>query len=211
MKSTIKVDFTSSHPGAGLEPVIVVNKSKDSSDPRDKLLSAFFEQLGHSSKWLYVHFYEDNRENSVIHLLPVRPSDNLRHIADMAICDMRPMSITNDMRPPNRIDLLPPSEKAIHDAIWEIEKLPGHPILTDLQVILSFIQGVLYDYNMSQKTILKVDEPKVREYKMTEIKRLAIKNQIVGESVYQTDGQQGEYTFTYNGWIYGFSKKAVAK
>lgn len=149
MKSTIKVDFMSSTPNSGLETVIVVNLSKDTSDARDKLLANFFEKLEHSSSWLHVHFYGLDSANSTIHLHPIRPCDILHHMAGMAICQQP--THKEDQRQPNRLDLLPPSEKAVHDAVQEIEKLPGHPILTDIQNILSFAQQALYNYNINSK------------------------------------------------------------
>lgn len=53
MKSSIKIDFTDN--GKGLEPVLQVILH-NTDDPRDKLLSSFFQKLGGNSNWVSVSF-----------------------------------------------------------------------------------------------------------------------------------------------------------
>lgn len=62
MKSSIKIDFIDRGTGKGLEPVILVN-IHPTSDPRDKLVQALFEQ---GANYLQInHQYRETGKPSV--------------------------------------------------------------------------------------------------------------------------------------------------
>lgn len=70
MNSSIKIDFADN--GKGLQPLIRV-LLVSSDDPRDKLLSTFFQSLGGESNWLSVRFdgFEGNPKREYISIYPV--------------------------------------------------------------------------------------------------------------------------------------------
>lgn len=69
MESSIKIDFADN--GKGLEPFISVKISNDGSDPRDKLVQAFFEKLGGDSNWLRVEFSDSSTSAKYLQIHPV--------------------------------------------------------------------------------------------------------------------------------------------
>lgn len=78
MQSSIKVHFEDT--GKGLQPIIAIKLIKDGDDPRDALLSSFFEQLGGQSSWLSVrfdhHIESDHKHStSYITIAPIRPDE----------------------------------------------------------------------------------------------------------------------------------------
>ena len=86
MKSSIKIDFADN--GKGLQPFIkIVLSSTD--DPRDKLLSTFFQSLGGESNWLSVRFEGHTGGNnctltSYISIFPITP-DELKETSDIIL------------------------------------------------------------------------------------------------------------------------------
>lgn len=70
MKSRISIDFASVH-GTGIEPFIKV-ELRESDDPRDKLVKAFFQNCGEHVKVQYQNFTEEVQDpgqgNKIIHL-----------------------------------------------------------------------------------------------------------------------------------------------
>jgi hypothetical protein len=53
----------------------------------------------------------------------------------------------------NRLDLMHPAEKAIQDAIWEIEKVGADIELTNAQILLSQAKDKLSDYLDKQESL----------------------------------------------------------
>ena len=55
---------------------------------------------------------------------------------------------------PRRIDLLrfTPAEKAIYDAVQEVEKVGAHPLLTDAVILLGQAREKVADYVDSQES-----------------------------------------------------------
>jgi len=89
MKSSIKVHLRPIENGVGLQPVIAVKLisivNGEDEDQRDYTLKAFFEQLGHTSKWLEVKFDHhissgenlgsvSGEDKKFITILPIAPS-----------------------------------------------------------------------------------------------------------------------------------------
>lgn len=52
----------------------------------------------------------------------------------------------NEIPRRNRLDLNTPAEKAIHDAIQEVEKVGADPKLTDVVIMLVKAKDLLSDY-----------------------------------------------------------------
>lgn len=50
-----------------------------------------------------------------------------------------------------RLDLMEPAEKAIQDAMQEVEKLPADPKLTDAVVLLSQAKDLVSDFIDTKK------------------------------------------------------------
>lgn len=69
MKSSIKIDFADN--GKGLQPFINIRLSKNTDDPRDKLLQTFFQELGGDSNWLSVDFFGYDGDTDYIRIYPV--------------------------------------------------------------------------------------------------------------------------------------------
>lgn len=86
MKSKITIDFEgvcATTKSTSFEPVIKVN-AVNSDDTRDKLIKAFFEQLGTESNWLQVRFYptEVGEETQIV-IQPVKPEDLEKLVEDI--------------------------------------------------------------------------------------------------------------------------------
>ena len=133
MKSTIKVEFVDKAGLDGFEPVIVVNLSRDIEDVRDRLLKAFFEQLGGQSELLNVKYDSCADNHTRIHITPVRP-EPIRVFTEAEI------------QRRNRIDLMHPAELSIRNAVQEIEKLPASVLLTEAVILLGRAKDLVADF-----------------------------------------------------------------
>lgn len=75
MKSriSVEVDFDNNN-----RPVIQVHE-RNSSDVRDRLISAVFDKLAHHSRWFRVEFkhhtMDDGEQGCLWHLIPVTPEE----------------------------------------------------------------------------------------------------------------------------------------
>ena len=56
------------------------------------------------------------------------------------------MTQTNDIPRRIRLDLFTPAEKAIYDAVGEVEKAGAHPLLTEAVILLQKARDKVADY-----------------------------------------------------------------
>lgn len=147
MKSriTIEVNFDE-----GNLPVIQV-LSQSSDDVRDKLIQSFLQSLQHTSRWCKI-LYKNEIESAghIWHIIPIRPNEINQEMELMGAIlrsseTTRP-EIPKEFRPSNRLDLMSPSEKAITEAIMEIEKAGADVKLTNAQVLLGKARDLVYEY-----------------------------------------------------------------
>ncbi len=61
----------------------------------------------------------------------------------------------------HRLDLMKPAEKAIHDAMQELEKAGAHPKLTEVTTLLQQAKDKLSDYFDDQEAETQGDGPPV--------------------------------------------------
>jgi len=155
MKSriTIEVDFEK-----GNRPFLQVLR-RQSSDVRDSLISQFIQDLGHDSTWCSIQ-YDNEFEDEIgkVQRWKIKPitrnqlTDELKLMKALVANDTKEnvkVHYSRDRRV--RLDLMEPAERAIHNAIMEIEKMGGHTLLTNAQLLLSEAFEMVADYIDSKK------------------------------------------------------------
>lgn len=151
-KITIEVDFSNQN-----TPVIQI-LSRNSDDVRDKLIKAFYEVLGHSSSWARIVFRDNGigagDEHKTVVITPMPPHDlfseglimlqqHRMNRWDRNRSEEKP----TDAVPRRRIEsTMQPAEKAILDAMREVEKVGAHENLTKVGILLDFAKDMVSDY-----------------------------------------------------------------
>lgn len=82
MESSLKIGFKNVE-NFGLQPIVTAKVIR-TEDPRDQLLKAFFEQLGHISSWLYIELIDSSDDQKIFDILPVKP-ESLEIMATQAL------------------------------------------------------------------------------------------------------------------------------
>ena len=161
MKSriTIEVDFNN-----GNLPVIQI-LSRSSDDVRDNLLQSFLQSLQHTSRWCRIEYsgtrgiWSDNLSpisDDASHrwvLMPITtkeiPSEMDLMKSVLAVNEGYPKQ-KDGFRASNRLDLMSHAEKAITEAMKEVEGVGASLKLTDAVILLGKARDLVYMHYSEQ-------------------------------------------------------------